>query len=53
MAVICVKENGVSRFKFEQRYVDYQVQLEQENVTEVQGRWRNEFATPAPTRVTV
>jgi hypothetical protein len=33
--------------------VDSQVQLEKENVTEVKRRWRNEFATAAPTRVTV
>jgi hypothetical protein len=38
---------------FEKRKWILKCYLKTENVTEVQRRWRNEFGTPPPTRVTV
>jgi hypothetical protein len=38
---------------FEQRKWILKYYWKTENITQVQGRWRNEFGTPSPTLVTV
>jgi hypothetical protein len=53
VAVICVKENGVSNLTFEQHKWILTCYWKMENVTEVQRRWRNGFRTPRPTWATV